>query len=56
MSIDFDVELEKFPDNKDYSVTAAAIETFLDDLNITTLHALTVTHEKGFYEVLIIYE
>ena len=55
MSINFDVELTKFPDNKEYSVTAAAIETFLDDLSITTLHALTVTHKNGFYEVIVIY-
>ncbi len=56
MVIDFEVELEKFPDNKEYPVTAAAIKTFLNDLNITTLHSLTVTHEKGFYEVLVVYE
>lgn len=56
MSLDFDVELAKFPDNVEYATTAAAIETFLDDLNITTVHALTVTHKNGFFEVIVVYE
>lgn len=53
--VDFDVELSKFPDNVTEATTAAAIETWLDALSITTVHALTVTHKHGFYEVIVIY-
>jgi hypothetical protein len=55
MAIDFDVEMNKFPDNVAEATTAAAIETWLDGLSITTLHSLYVEHIKGFYRCIVIY-
>lgn len=53
--VDFDVEMKEFPDNVAVATTAAAIETWLDGLSITTVHALSINHVKGFYVVIVIY-
>jgi len=55
MAVDFDVEMSKFPDNVDEATTAAAIETWLDNLSITTVHSLTVAHHQGFWKIIAIY-
>lgn len=55
MAVDFDVEMNKFPDNVVEATTAAAIETWLDDLSITTLYELYIEHIKGFYVAIVAY-
>lgn len=54
--LDFDSEMNMFPDNISVLTTAAAIETWLDGLSITTLHSLKIRHIKGFYVAKCIYE
>jgi len=55
MAVDFDVEMSVFPDNVTEATTAAAIETWLDSLSITTVYALTVTHHTGFWKIIVVY-
>jgi hypothetical protein len=56
MAINFDVEMNQFPDNKTDAETAANIETWLDGLGITTVHELNIDHVKGFYVCIVVYE
>jgi len=53
--VDFDVEMNRFPDNVTMATTAAAIETWLDGLSITTLHNLYIEHIPGFYVAIVVY-
>jgi len=55
MAIDFDVEMKKFADNQTDATIAAAIETWLDGLSITTLHNLYIEHVQGFYVAIVAY-
>ena len=54
MAITFEVAKKELPDNS--STIAADIKTWLDSLNITTVHAVGITHVQGFWHILIIYE
>lgn len=54
--IDTDVEINQFPDNVTNSVTAAAIESWLDGLNITTVRKINIDWKGGFYKVIVTYE
>ena len=53
--IDFEVEMNQFPDNVALATTAAAIETWLDSLTVTTVHEISIEHKHGFWVVVIIY-
>jgi len=53
--VDFDVEMEQFPDSATQATTAAAIETWLDALSITTVHKLYIEHIHGFYVCIVVY-
>lgn len=55
MAIDFEVEMNSFPDNDADADIAAAIETWLDALSITTVHSLSIIHSKGFVRVVVVY-
>lgn len=55
MTIDFNVEMKQFPDNVADATTAAAIETWLDGLSITTVYELSIEHVKGFYVAIVAY-
>ena len=56
MALNFDVEMNQFPDNVAVATTAAAIETWLDSLSITTVHGLYIEHKSGFYQCIVVYE
>ena len=56
MAVDFDVEMNSFPDNVANATTAAAIETWLDGLSITTVHEISIEHHAGFWKVIVVYE
>ena len=59
MAKDFEVAKTKVPDNLSDAEVAAAIETFLDDLDIGTDHTvyeITIDHVQGFWNVIIVYE
>jgi len=55
LTLNVDTEMNIFPDNVSESVTAAAIEIWLDGLSITTLHKLTIQHINGFYRSVVVY-
>lgn len=54
---DFDVEMKDFPDNIAVATTAAAIETWLDGLNIANTNTvwIEVEHHIGFWKIIVIY-
>jgi len=54
-ALDLDTEMKQFPDNVAMSVTAADIETWLDNLSITTVHKLNIQHKGGFYRAVVVY-
>jgi len=54
--LDVDSEMNMFPDNVVVATTAAAIETWLDGLSITTLRKLHIEHKGGFYRSIAVYE
>lgn len=56
MAIDFDVEMGMFRyDEEDLDTTAAAIETWLDALSITTVHSLNIEYVHGFLVCIVVY-
>jgi hypothetical protein len=55
MAIDFECEMNKFPDNVSEATTAAALESWLDGLSITTLYSLYIEHIHGFYIAIVTY-
>jgi len=58
MGYAFDVEMQKFPDNVSEATTAAAIETWLDALDIAgskSIYSITKAHLRGFWVVTVIY-
>ena len=54
MVINFKVAKGEYPDNS--TILAADIETWLDGLSITTVHAVGLEHVHGFWYILVIYE
>jgi len=55
MAITLAVAANKFPDNVALATTSAAMVTWFGTLTITTIYSITVTHYKGFFEVMIMY-
>ena len=58
MGYTFDVEMNSFPDNVDDDTTAAAIETWIDSLDIPssrTIYEISREHHCGFWKIIIIY-
>lgn len=53
MGITFSVATKSIPDNS--ATRAADIKSWLNGLNITTVHALDIEHIHGFFEITVIY-
>lgn len=60
MTKTFEVEMERFPAHvEDIDTTAAAIETWLDGLDIgntDTVYEITVNLKSGFWVVTVVFE
>lgn len=54
-TINFEVATLEVPDNLDTSVLAPLIESFLNDLSITSVYSIKTNHLHGFFKVMVVY-